>query len=160
MSPPVATPEKGPKGYAFPSEGDPLLDWEVTGERIRDSRCYWLATTCPSGEPHVRPVWGAWVGGSLYFDGHPSTRWARNIARDPRVSVHLESALDVVILEGAVEDVEHADPDTAEEIIDEWNRKYGRLAPDPAARGILKLRPVRARAWSENLEDATHWELP
>jgi Pyridoxamine 5'-phosphate oxidase len=156
---PVATPEKGPQSYGFPSAGDPLLDWAEIENRLRDARSYWLATTKPSGEPHVRPVWGAWVDRSLFFDGHPATRWARNIEHDSRVSVHLDDAANAVIVDGRVEDIDSTDEELAGKIVGEWDRKYGRLAPDPAGRGIFRLHPRSVRAWSENLKDGTRWEL-
>ena len=98
-----------------------------------------------------------WVGGNLYFDGHPKTRWARNLARDPRASVHLESAAHVVIVEGLVEDLERTDADLGERVATAWSEKYGRFVPDPASDGIFRLVPNRARGWSENLKDGTVW---
>jgi Pyridoxamine 5'-phosphate oxidase len=124
---------------------------------LEDARCYWLATVNGDGTPHVRPIWGVWIDDAFYFDGHPHTRWARNLARDPQVSIHLESGLQVVIVEGVVEDVENAQPALAGRIVAAWNGKYGRLAPDPEGRGVFRLLPRRARAWSEDLGDGTVW---
>jgi hypothetical protein len=107
----------------------------------------------------VRPVWGVWVARCLYFDGHPHTRWARNLARQPRVSVHLESAARVVIVEGVGEDVERTDEELGRCIAASWEKKYGRLVPDPAAEGIFRLTPHRARGWSEDLHDGTVWAM-
>jgi pyridoxine/pyridoxamine 5'-phosphate oxidase len=154
---PAATPERGPASYAFPKTTDGLLDWAEAEARLREARGYWVATTNASGDPHVRPVWGVWVDRSLFFDGHPATRWARNIARDPRVSVHLDDTTNVVIVDGRVADVQSADAELSKQIVDAWRRKYGKLAPDPAGRGIFRLHPVRVRAWSEHLRDATRW---
>ena len=111
---PSAKPKRGPKGYAFPTTADRLLAWRDVELRLVKARRYWLASTNDDGTPHVRPLWGVWVGGNLYFDGHPKTRWARNLARDPRASVHLESAAHVVIVEGLVEDLERTDADLGE----------------------------------------------
>lgn len=157
MPAPAARPERGPKGYAFPTSDEHLLSWGEAVQRVVAARHYWLATTNPDGTPHVRPVWGVWVAGCLYFDGHPHTRWARNLAREPRVSVHLESATSVVIVEGVGEDVERTDEELGRRIADSWEKKYGRLVPDPAARGIFRLTPRRARGWSEDLHDGTVW---
>lgn len=159
MADPPSRPERGPSGYAFPTNPDALLAWPDVEERLAASRYYWLATTNAEGTPHVRPVWGVWESGRLYFDGHPRSRWAQNLVREPRMSVHLESAAHVVIVEGIGEDVERTDADLGSRIADAWQAKYGRLVPDPAARGIFRLTPTRARAWSEDLTDATVWEL-
>jgi hypothetical protein len=122
-----------------------------------EARFFWLATRNPDGTPHVRPLWGVWVQGCFYFDGHPRTRWARNLARDRRASMHLESAAHALIVEGIGEDVERTDEELGTLIATGWQEKYGRLVPDPAARGIFRLTPVRARAWSEDLRDGTVW---
>ena len=159
MGDPSARPERGPSGYAFPAPGDDLIPWSEVAERLAASRHFWLATTNADGTPRVRPVWGVWVDDRFYFDGHPASGWARNIARDPRVVVHLESAEHVVIVEGTAEDVERTDADLGARITSAWQDKYGRLVPDAAANGIFRLTPARARAWSENLTDATVWEL-
>lgn len=159
MGGPSARPERGPEGYAFPTGAENLLRWEDVERRLIEARCYWLATTNADGAPHVRPVWGVWDEGCLYFDGHPQTRWARNLARDPRVHIHLESATSVLIVEGVGEDLERTDAELGARIASAWHEKYGRLAPDPATQGIFRLVPHRARAWSENLADATVWEF-
>jgi hypothetical protein len=157
MADPSARPERGPKGYAFPTSSDKLLAWRDAEQRLVKARRYWLATANEDGMPHVRPVWGVWVDGNLYFDGHPKTRWARNLARDPRATVHLESAVHVVIVEGVVNDLERTEARLGARIASDWSEKYGKLVPDPAANGIFQLVPRRARGWSENLKDATVW---
>ena len=160
MVEPTARPERAPKGYAFPTSDEALLDWKDAERRLRDARFYWLATTNADGSPRVRPVWGVWVDRCLYFDGHPHAGWAKNLARDPRVSIHLESAERVVIVEGIGEDVEHATAEVARTIADDWDAKYGRLVPDAAAGGIFRLTPRHARGWSEDLTDGTVWTFP
>jgi hypothetical protein len=106
----------------------------------------------------VTPIWGVWVEQALYFTGIPTARWARNMAVNPAIAVHLESGEDVVVLEGVVEDVESiTDGDLAASIVEAWDAKYGRLHPDPAADGVFRLRPRSVRAWSRFPDDATRW---
>lgn len=157
MSAPSARPERAPKGYAFPRDPEALLRWDEAEQRLEEARFYWLATTNADGTPRVRPVWGVWIDRCFYFDGHPHSGWARNLVRDPRVSVHLESAEHVVIVEGVGEDVERTDDELGRRIAERWEDKYGRLVPDAAARGIFRITPKRARGWSENLTDGTVW---
>ncbi len=57
----------------------------------------------------------------------PTTRWARNLAQNPHAAVHLESAEQVVIVDGVVEDGE-TDEALGQRIVEAWNAKYGRLA--------------------------------
>lgn len=156
---PVASPLHAPAGYPFPKDAADLLAWSHAEERLEQAHSYWLATTSPDGRPHVTPLWGVWVEGALYGDGHPQTRWARNIAVNPAVCIHLESGDDVVILEGQAEDVT-TDEALGQRIIAAWMAKYGRLAPDPAGSGMFRLRPKVARGWShESLKDGARWQF-
>lgn len=156
--PKVSRPE-APPSYGFGKNSTRMLPWSHVVERLEEARYYWLATTRPDGRPHVTPLWGVWVHEALYFDGLPTTRWARNLAGNPALSVHLDNGDDVVILEGVVEDLT-TDPQLGSHIVDAWNKKYGRLHPDPSGSGILRLRPRTARAWSnESLEDGTRWQF-
>lgn len=150
-----------PAGYEVAADDAGLLPWSRVAEWLARSRNFWLATTRPDGSPHVTPLWGAWMDGALYFDGIPTARWARNLAANPAAAVHLESGDDVAILEGVVEDIESVtDADLAGRIIAAWDAKYGRLHPEPAARGIFRLRPRAARAWTRFPDDATRWRFP
>ncbi len=154
---PRATPPQAPQSYPFPKATDGLLPWAHPLERLERARNYWLATTRPDGRSHVTPLWGVWVDGSLYFDGLPTTRWARNLAANPAASVHLESGDDVVILEGTVDDIV-TDADLGARIVGAWDAKYGRLHPKPDTQVIFRFRPRTARAWSSaSLVDGTRW---
>jgi hypothetical protein len=135
------------------------MSWSVVEERLAASPNYWLATVRPDGRPHVAPIWGVWVDGALYFDGSPKTRWARNIAISPAVSVNLENGNDAVILEGIVETV-RTDTALGTRILEVWDAKYGRLPPDPPVGGMFRFRPRAARAWSFSLTDGTRWRFP
>ncbi len=98
---PVADRPDIPYGLKGPTEGVGLLPWKRASERMRGSYIYWVSTTRKDGRPHSIPVWGIWLDETLYFSNGALT--ARNLARDPRVSVHLESGEDAVIIEGVVE---------------------------------------------------------
>ena len=110
--PPVPQPDRPQiEGYGIPETLEGLLTWDFVTTRMEKARNYWLATTGPDGHPHAVPVWGIWLDGTLHFGGGPATRWQRNLRRDPRVTVHLESGDEVVILQGTVTLVEDpADP--------------------------------------------------
>lgn len=76
----------------------PPLPWEWVDGQLRDAELYWVTARSPA---HPRPVWGTWTGEHLHLSiGTPAFRAA--VERDPRVVVHLDSALDVVIVEGRV----------------------------------------------------------
>lgn len=156
---PRASVPRAPAGYAFSRPSAGRLPWSHAVERLERARYYWLATTRPDGRPHVTPLWGVWVDGALYFDGHSQTRWARNLAANPAASVHLESGDDVVIVEGLMEDTTE-DSVRGQKIVAAWMAKYGRLAPKPSEDGIFRFLPRVARGWSAaSLEDGTRWEF-
>lgn len=46
-----------------------------------------VATNGSSGYPHAAPVFFQWEDGALRFESQPTSAKARNIKRDPRVSV-------------------------------------------------------------------------
>ena len=158
---PQASRLRMPRGYQVAADEEPLLSWSRVVERLEQARNYWLATTIPDGRPHVTPIWGVWVDGAFYFDGIPTARWARNMAANPSIAVHLESGDDVVVLEGTAEDIDRVtDADLAARIVGVWDAKYGSELPQPAARGIFRLRPQVARGWSRFPHDATRWRFP
>ena len=123
-----------------------MLEWGWADSRLSAARNYWVATTSPDGRPSVTPVWGVWVDGSVYFGTNARSRKARNLDRNPRVVVHLESGDEVVILNGELEKFALTDP-----IADAYGEKYD-YRPNPnetSAEGWYRLRPRRALAWLE-----------
>ena len=103
MAEPVGDRPDMPEGYL----GAAPLPWRWAEEQLLDARNYWVTTIRPNGKPHVRPVWGCWLDDSVQFS--TGARHAANIARDPRVTVNLESGDDCVIVEGTGEAVTDED---------------------------------------------------
>jgi pyridoxine/pyridoxamine 5'-phosphate oxidase len=122
-----------------------MLEWSWAEERLERSHNYWIASTCPDGRPSVAAVWGVWLDGAVQFGTNPRSRKARNLDRDPRAVVHLESGDEVVILHG---EVERLVPD--ERTADAFEPKYDwRPNVQDAGEGGYLLRPRRALAWRE-----------
>ncbi len=151
-----------------PPTPDALLPWSWVVERMTRERNYWVGTTKPSGAPHVMPVWGVWVDDAFYFGTGRESVKARNLRRDARASVHLESGDDVVIMEGTL--VEVADAKAIRRYSDACEAKYafqpvppGAEAPpdleEPSAMTYVLI-PQVVFAWAElNFpESATRWE--
>jgi len=146
-----------PRHYQSAASDAGLLPWSHVEDQLARARNYWLATTRPDGRPHVTPVWGAWVDQAFYFDGIFTAHWAKNLATNPAVAIHLESGVNVVILEGTVEDMV-PDADLAARIVEIYAAKY--VSPLPqAARGMYRLRPHSVRAWRSWPHDATRWRF-
>lgn len=77
----------------------PELEWTWVDEQLRGALLYWVAVAA-QGAPHPRPVWGVWVDDVLHLSiGTPAVRRA---APGTAVSVHLDGAIDVVIVEGMI----------------------------------------------------------
>src|SRR5262249_1490566 len=81
--------------------GEAPLAWSWAEDQLADARNYWISTIALNGRPHVRPVWGVWLDNTVQFT--TGGRHVENIARDPRVTVNLESGEECVIIEGVAE---------------------------------------------------------
>jgi pyridoxine/pyridoxamine 5'-phosphate oxidase len=132
-----------PKSYGISTEPAGLIDWNWAVERLTSARNYWIVTASAEGRPHAAPVWGLWLDEALVFGTSPESRKGKNLIRDPRVVVHLESGDEVVILEGNVERGPIDD-----RIADVYKSKYD-FRPEPSD-GWFWLRPSSALAWLES----------
>jgi hypothetical protein len=113
---PVADRPDMPEGYL----GAAPLPWRWAESQLTDARSYWVTTIGADARPHVRPVWGVWLDGSVQFS--TGGRHARNIARDGRVTVNLESGDDCVIVEGDAE--ASTDTRARQAFVDAYAPKY------------------------------------
>ena len=138
-----------------------FLPFSHAEERLANSRNYWICTSRPDGRPHSIPVWGFWLDGAFYFGTARSTRKARNIAKNPAVSVHLESGDDVVILEGSAVEVANSDKKTTRKLDAACRSKYKMPMMTIPESVIYSVRPKVILAWSERNfpNDATRWEF-
>jgi PPOX class probable F420-dependent enzyme len=119
-----------------------MLAWEWAVELLVAARNYWICTTRADGGPHAAPVWGLWHDDAVVFGTSPESAKGRNLRRDPRIVIHLESGDEVVIVEGTAAEVPFDDA-----ILDAYEAKYDvRLG----ARGGYGVRPSVAYAWLES----------
>jgi Pyridoxamine 5'-phosphate oxidase len=131
---------------------DDNLSWPEVAARLAAARSYWLCTTTPSGAPHAAPVWGVVLNHTLHLYSERRTAKARNLAADPRVVVHLESAEDVLIVRGIAEDL--GTPAQVPEVVAALLAKYTseddrQYLPDadPAFDIVYAIRPRSAMMW-------------
>ncbi|WP_040774256.1 TIGR03667 family PPOX class F420-dependent oxidoreductase [Nocardia pneumoniae] len=73
-------------------------------ERLNRESILWLTTVGPTGTPQPNPVWFQWRDGEFLIFSKPGQPKIRNILRNPRVALNLNSTAtggDVVVLTGA-----------------------------------------------------------
>lgn len=111
--------------------GTPLLDWsrittrldagihQAPGSGGPNRHTCWLATIDADGRPHVTGVGALWVDGAFYFETGPRTRKARNIDRDPRVTLSVATDDFDLVVEGSAARV--ADAADVAELAQRWN---------------------------------------
>jgi len=147
-----------PKGYAdHPAS---YVDWEWVAGQMTRAENYWLSSVRPDGRPHVVPRWGAFIDNKLYYDGSPETRHARNIMKNPNVTLHLESGYKVVIMEGISKPAGKPDMEFAKQLAGTISRKYSDqgYSPEPDQwdkGGLYVFSPRQCLAWTSFYENPT-----
>ena len=147
----------------FPTRKNHRMDgllWKEVAERFGTERICWIHTTSASGEPNATPIWCVQLLEVLYFYTHSGTVKARNVERNPRVAVHLESGTDVLIVQGRLIYIGH--PSQHPDVIELFDKKYDRpderpflpLA-DPVFDVLYCLEPNRAVSWTLPDSDAS-----
>jgi len=133
-------------------EGDESVrpePWEACVARLETSEHYWLATTRRDGRPHAVPVGAVWAQDRLWFNTSRETLIARTLVNEPRAVVHLESAEDVLIVEGVATLLEPTDVPV--DVFVAYTDKYGGEwdREDLDARWLwCALDPRSAMTWS------------
>ena len=154
-------PISPPPSYGVPTEGGELMPWSFVVGELTKARNYWVVTVGRQNRPHSAPVWGAFVADDLFLETSPTTRKARNLARNPAVVVHTESGDEVVIVEGSAARFP-ASAELAVEIARAFAGKYEGYHPDPAewaAQGSLyRVEPTVVFAWRD-MPTATCWRV-
>jgi Pyridoxamine 5'-phosphate oxidase len=145
-----------------------FLPWNRVSHRLRNAESYWVCTTRPDGRPHAMPVWGLWDDEALWFGSGLESVKAANLEHRRYAVVHLDSADDVVVLEGDVERVrENArGRPVIEAIAEKYQTPIDALAyaEDLAADeggALFVLHPRTALAWLEGAyaETWSRWRL-
>ncbi len=151
-SAPRATRPRMPKDYGVPETERGMLPWATTRKILEDAKSYWLVTIDLDGKPHLVGQWGAWIDDRWYFEGGEDTKWARNVAREPRIAMGAESGTSAVMVEGRATRLPTVERPTSERITKQYGAKYGRLYKyRPKAeqwdKGGYVLTPTKILAW-------------
>jgi hypothetical protein len=161
---PRADRPRMPKAYGVPAKGGPLVAWSDVERRLTEATVYWVSTAGPDGRPRVRPVDGLYVDGTLYVGGSPETRWARDLAANPQIAVHLDGGMEAVILEGVARMLAKGEigREMAERLAAESARKYpqyGMTADNYMGPGPYAITPRFALAWTSFPKDVTRFRF-
>src|SRR3954468_3321245 len=111
------------------SDGLPAIDWSLVEAQLADllthddprspnRATFWLTTLNADGSPHVTSVGALWHAGSCWVQTGEPTRKARDVARDPRGTVHVATKGFDVMVAGEARRV--AEPSTVAEIAALW----------------------------------------
>jgi hypothetical protein len=152
----VPTPRRDrphlPEGYISTAPKG-MLAWAAVKRILTTFPYLWIATTDADGRPHLVQQWGVWVDDTLYFEGSERTRWARNLARDPRLAWGTQVADRAVYGEATVDALPSVDRRLAAKIARGYAAKYGRgfdYRPKPEQYekgGIFRARPIKLIAF-------------
>ena len=114
-----------PKGY-IQTTPKGMLTWPAAKKILTTAPYLWISTVDSDGRPHLVQSWGVWVGDVLYFEGSDKTRWARNIAREPRISFGFQHGDLAVYGEATADIVRAPDKKLATQVAKEYGAKYGK----------------------------------
>jgi PPOX class probable F420-dependent enzyme len=127
-----------------------------TAKRFADELIVWLTTVRTDGQPQSVPVWFLWEDGSFLIYSQRGKPKLRNIAGNPRVSLHLrgtESGGDVVVVEGTAGHPADAPPaDRVDPYVEKYRGEIKGLGwtPESFARDYsesIRVTPNAVRTW-------------
>ena len=144
------------------SKATTFVEWSHIEDRLTADRVYWIATVNADGRPRVRPVDGVYVDGAIYVGGSPETRWVRELAANPHVSVHLDGVDDVVIVEGDAETLAGVGDELAKHLAAASNAKYPEYRMTAGfykSHGAIAIRPRKVISWTDISKDPTRFRF-
>lgn len=141
-----------PKGY-IKTTPKGMLSWPAAKKIMTSAPYVWIATADLDGGAHLVQSWGVWIDDALYFEGSDHTRWARNLAREPRISFGFQNG-DLAVYGRAVAEIvrgpAHAE---AVKVARQYAAKYGRKfkyrpKPEQYEKGwVFRARPTKLIAF-------------
>jgi PPOX class probable F420-dependent enzyme len=124
--------------------------------RLREEQIAWLTTVRSDGRPQSVPVWFLWDGEGFLIYSRPGRQKLKNVGRNPRVGLHLNSGErsdDVVRVESRAEVVDDLPPaDELPGYVAKHREATARIGYDPEgfARDYsvaLRVTPERWHVW-------------
>jgi PPOX class probable F420-dependent enzyme len=128
----------------------PARPAEHISRRLQEEQIIWVATVRPNGAPHLVPVWFVWDADCLYICISPTSRKARNLARNPRVAASLQDGRNAVIVEGTAVPVT---ADERERAVTLFLSKYDwNIRSDTTYTLLVKIVPEKFLAWGNEAQ--------
>jgi pyridoxamine 5'-phosphate oxidase-like protein len=149
---PQAARPRMPAGYEVPKGAAGIVPWSKTRGVLERAQSHWLVTIDADGKPHLVGQWGAWIDDRWYFEGGADTKWARNVAREPRIAMGVERDTFAVMVEGRAVRLATVDREVSARIAKQYSAKYGRVykyrpKPEQWDKGGYVLTPEKVFAW-------------
>lgn len=138
---------KLPAEWHVPNDPKQWISWKHANNKLVTEKVYWISTSSVDGRPHAAPVWGIWKNQNLYFETDPHSAKARNLAKNPRIVLHVQDGMDTVIVEGTVE--HEKDAGKLGVLKMEFARKYDYKPDwsDEKRQIVFRVKPKIAHAW-------------
>ena len=122
-----------------------------TIRRLETEPNVWLATASATGTPHLVPLSLAWDGARLLMATPTESPTVQNAVATGSVKATLDSAEDVVLIDGTVEVSDFASTDP--ELIARFVQRVGWNPTDEAGEwSLLIVSPRTIRAWNSVAE--------
>jgi PPOX class probable F420-dependent enzyme len=140
-------------------------------ELIDSERIVAVASFGPRGWPHVMPLWYVPRDGEIWIYTYAKSQKVRNLERDPRATLMIETGHAYLELRGVEIEAEaeiHRDLETvlalAKEVTVRYAAGIGSVDPDAAAaleaqarkRAAVRFRPIRVASWDHRKLGGTY----
>ena len=146
-----------------------VMAWPAAAEQLAALPKYWLATGRASGRPHVMPVMGVWLGGTLTVSSRPGTVKGRNLLRDGQCVVTAATDLGDLVLEGTATHVTGLarQREIAAAFVAKYDwrfslrdgRAYDDSLPGSPEYAFFEITPVKAFGYGPDGLTATRWRF-
>lgn len=111
-----------------------------------------VSTASPSGVPHAMPIWYAWRDGKVLFHTGPGSKKMRNLRKNPRVSVVVDSKVapyKVVVIEGTARELPEDRELSRQVAIHYLGEKLGARYAEQSTGGstLVVVEPTKVISW-------------
>jgi general stress protein 26 len=132
---------------------DPVLAHLI--EKFTNAEACWFSSTRPDGRAHLAPIWHVWHAGRIYIVTQSTSVRARNIAKQPAVSLALPDPMNVLIVEGTA----RVSSEQKEALQPLFKSKYDwELTNDDPYNQIIEVTPRKIMAWGSDGEGRWHFD--